>query len=448
MAAAPPKVKIDVWLTDPTKWATNAEDVALSAASEFNEAHPEYQVEITRYDFRLMPAEVARAAEQGTPPDVVEYHDAATRVALDSLRQDGSPLFTPVGPAIAGRTEILGEPVVLDDMVPAVRDYFRYAGELLSVPRTASTMVLYANMDLLARAGVAQPPRTWREVTAACQAVAKVSGGRIHGIAWPIFYWPFLQAVAQQGGLIADHDNGRSGRAEKVNLASSEMMAFVTWWQRLHRDGHYLYTGEPGDFPGCFAAFEDQQVALLLTSSVNASHLPRQGAEHGFTVDIGPLPYNDEAPLAGSVLGGMSLWLAAGLSPAKQDGALAFMQYLNSPRNAAEWARYHCRTPVTRTAADLLEQNGWYGQHPYLRVAGEQLEASDGSAAALGPLIGGHAEIMAELTSAMHDVLSADADPVARFQLANARAQQILDSYNSYCDGPPRRTPDLLTVST
>jgi len=448
MAAAPQKIRIDVWLTDPTKWATKAEDVALPAASEFNEAHPEYQVEITRYDFRMLPAEVARAAERGAPPDVVEYHDAVTRVALDSLGPDGSPLFTPVGRAIAGRAEILGEPVVVDDMVPAVRDYFRYAGELLSMPRTASTMLLFANMDLLAKAGVTQPPRTWREVTAACAAVAKIPGGGVHGIAWPNFYWPFLQAVAQQGGLIADRDNGRSGRAEKVNLASSEMMAFVRWWQRLHQDGNYLYTGEPGDFPGCFAAFQNQQVALLLTSSVDASHLPRRGEQHGFTVGVGPLPYNDEVPLAGNVLGGMSLWLAAGLPSAKQDGALAFMQYLNSSRNAAEWAKHHYRIPITRAAVEVLDRDGWYRRNPHLRVAGDQLEAADGSAAALGPLLGGHAEIMAELTGAMHDVLVDGAEPEARFRHANERAQQILDAYNAYCDGPPRRSPDLLAVST
>ncbi|MET7427260.1 hypothetical protein ABZS58_50570, partial [Dactylosporangium sp. NPDC005555] len=65
MAAALPKIRINVWLTDPTKWATRAEDVALSAAAGFNEAHPEYHVEVTRFDFRMMPSEVARAVERG-----------------------------------------------------------------------------------------------------------------------------------------------------------------------------------------------------------------------------------------------------------------------------------------------------------------------------------------------------------------------------------------------
>jgi len=430
-----------VWVTDPASLPTHGGDVAASAAAEFNAAHPEYQIEIASQDYLTMPEEVARAAAQGDAPDLAEYHFTLTRAALDSLGRDGKRLYTPIDRAIAGRTEILGEPVVLDDMIPVVRDYFRYAGELTSMPRTASGAVLYANMDILAKAGVAEPPRTWREVTAACQAVAKLPGGPTHGIAWPNMYWFFLQAVAQQGGLIADHDNGHSGRAERVDLSSSEMLAFVNWWQSLHQAGHFLYTGKPSDFGGCFTAFENQEVALVLSSSVDASHIPERGERNGFTVKAGPLPYNDEVRFAGNMMGGFSFWLAAGLSQAKQDGALAFLQYLNSPRYAAEWAKRHFRIPVTRSAIEVLEGEGLYRENPNLRVANAQLEASDGSPAVLGPLLGGHADIMAEITSAMHDVLTGDADPAARFAEASVRAQQILDAYNSYCEGPPRRTP-------
>ena len=54
---------------------------------------------------------------------------------------------------------------------------------------------------------------------------------------------------------------------------------------------------------------------------------------------------------------------------------------------------------------------------------------------------------MDEITTAMHDVLVGDAEPVGRFTRATDRGQQLLDAYNSYCLGPPRRTPRDLTVS-
>jgi sn-glycerol 3-phosphate transport system substrate-binding protein len=440
-----PRIGISVWLEKAYvpggSRTTSQPEIEVAATAEFNEAHPEYLVDVKSYDFHTMPAMVARAAEQGNAPDVAELYCSVTRPALDTLARDGSLLFTPVERAIAGRTEILGEPVVLGDMVPAVRDYYGYGGQLASIPRIASTAVLYANMSILAKAGVAAPPRTWREVTAACQAVAQLSGGPAHGITWPNCYWWFLQSVAQQGGLIADRDNGRSGPAEKISLASSEMMAFVAWWQRLRQDGYYLYTGKVWDFDGSFAAFENQQVALVLSSSVDAAHLLRRGERHGFTVKASRMPYNDEVALAGNTVAGSSLWLAAGLSEAKQDGALAFLQHLISSPKAAELARLFQRIPITRAAAEVLDREGWFRRNPNLRVASDQLEAADGSPAALGPLLGRYAAIAGELTSAMHDVLADGAEPVARFTRASERAQQILDAYNAYCAGPPRRSP-------
>jgi sn-glycerol 3-phosphate transport system substrate-binding protein len=438
---------IRVWLSDHRSPLHESQpETALSLASEFNEKHPEYLIDITIEHFHTLPAKVIRAAEQGDAPDIAELDFTGTRAALDAVGEDGTPLFTPVERAIAGRTAILGEPVVHDDMLPAARDYYRYAGELVAMPRSATTVVLFANMSVLAKAGIAEPPRTWREVTTACQAVAQLSGGPPHCITWPNDQWVCMQAVGQQGGLIADRDNGRSGRAEKIDIASDEMLAFVSWWQLLHQQGYYLYTGKDRDFAGCLAAFEDQQVALVLSSSADAPRLLQKGERHGFTVKTSRMPHNDEVRLAGNSAGDHPLWLAAGLSPAQQDGALAFMQYLVSPRNAAEWAKLHNRIPISGAAADILDRQGWFLRNPDFRVASDQLEAADGSPAALGPLLGGYGGIADEITGAMRDILVGDATAVARFTRASAKAQQILDAYNSHCAGPPRRSPLDLSV--
>ena len=445
--ANPSKIRITMWQTDTVLWATSGADVALEAAEEFNQMHPEYQVVVERRDFRTMPAEMVAAAEQGEAPDISEYHHTVTCHALDMVRPDGTPLFIPVERAVAGRSEILGHPVVFDDMLPAVRDFFRVDGELTCVPRTHSTVVLYANLDILARAGITELPRTWREVTAACRAIGELPDGPGHAITWPNTYLLFLQTLAQQGGLLSDHDDGRSGRAEKLDLASAEMLAFANYWQQLHQDGAYLYTGQPIDFDGGFRAFEEQRVAILITSSVDAAHLFARGERQGFRVAVGRMPYNDQVPRRGNMTGGFSMWLTAGLDPVKQDGALAFMQYLVSPRHGAHWARHHHRIPITRAAVEVLEREGFYAAHPDLRVGYDQLEDSDGSPAALGPLLGAHAGIVGELTATMHDVMTAGAEPATRLVEANERAQQLLDAYHARVDGPPRRTPVDLVVS-
>ena len=397
---------IKVWMSHYGPFFRDFLDPMEDAARKFNEAHSNFQVEIIGHDFRDMPIRVARAVGQRDQPDVVGYFYTCARQALDMVDSGGESLFTAVGQGIDGRTEILGEPVLIDDIVPAARDHFTYMGKQMSFPMTASTLLLYANMRILCAAGVQEVPRTWRELVAACRAVAALPGGPAHQITWPNNSWLFLQAIAQQGGLIADRDNGRSGRAEKVMLDSAEMLEFVTWWQRLDRDGYFYYSAEESNWNGCYAAFERQDVAFTLGSSVDAGRLLAMGDQKGFDVKVARMPYNGEVQFAGNMIGGDSLWLRAGLDEAKRDGALAFMQYIVQPRRAAEWHRVNGRLPITRSSADMLEREGWFARHPGLRVASEQLEAGDNSPAALGPVIGAFAGIERALTTAMHDVLS------------------------------------------
>ncbi|MBG0823476.1 extracellular solute-binding protein [Planomonospora sp. ID91781] len=441
------KIVIDVWLADYPFPTYDGEDFLAPVrrrAEEFGRAHPEYRIDIRAVPFPEMAREVARAAGRGTPPDVAGYYASAGRLALDTLGADGRPLFTPVGRAVGGRTEILGEPVVTGDLVPAVRAHHSLGGELLSMPVSATTFLLYANRTLLAEAGVTAIPRTWAEVEDACAAVARLRGGP--AAAWANHGWLFQQALAAQGGLLADNDNGRSGRAETVDLASKEMLAWVEWWRGMHARGHYLHTGTAGDWMGAFEAFAGGRVAFLLDSSKSAEEIVRAGAAAGFEVAVGRMPYNGDVPYAGSAVSGDSLWLADGLDEARRDGALAFMQYLAGPGCAAAWHRATGFVPVTGASAELLEREGWFGEHPHQRVAVEQLRASDCSPAALGPLVGGIAAIHGALTRAMEDVLGHGADPAARFARATGEAQRALDDYNADCAGPAPRTPRSLAV--
>jgi sn-glycerol 3-phosphate transport system substrate-binding protein len=166
------KMIIKIWMNDYGIYFPGFLDPMRDAARKFNEAHPDYQVEIVGQDFRAMPMRVAEAVGKPGEPDVVEYFYTCARQALDMVDSRGKFLFTSVGKAIGGRVEILGEPVLLGDIVPAARDYFTYMGEQMSLPPTASTVVLYANMNILRAAGVHEVPRTWRELVAACRAIA------------------------------------------------------------------------------------------------------------------------------------------------------------------------------------------------------------------------------------------------------------------------------------
>lgn len=411
-------------------------DRMRALAARFNRRQPHHRVEIIGHNWKQLPRAVHREVGRGRTPALVQYFYASAQVAADMRTADGEPLFTPVGKAVDGRTEILGEPVVLDDLVPAVRDYYSRDGTLLCAPTLASTTLLYANTTLLRRAGIAEMPQTWDEVEAACAAVRALADGPPHGIVWPNHGWFFQQALAQQNVPLVDGDNGRSGHARTVDLTSDGMMAYVDWWRRLHENGHYLYTGVPEDWRGSSEAFARQQAAFVLSSSVEAASLVRTGLREGFEVRAARLPGNADVPWAGAVLGGDSFWLADGLDEETRDGALAFVQYMTNVENAVETHRGTGYIPITQAAVRSLEEEGWFVRNPHLRVALDQFAASGHSPAARGALLGPLAAVQDAMVRAMHDVLVSKAAPRERFVLAETRAQRLLDAYNAWRSRP------------
>jgi sn-glycerol 3-phosphate transport system substrate-binding protein len=192
--------------------------------------------------------------------------------------------------------------------------------------------------------------------------------------------------------------------------------------------------------------FAGQELAFVVSSSAVGPIMAHMAAEAGFELTAGPLPHNGDERYAGRLLGGQSLYLTADLPKEKEDGALAFLQHLLNPRNAVLRQRAGGTLPVTVPAREQSAGEGWFEQHPYFRAAVDQVDASDGTPAATGPVVGDLNGIQDVLTAAMHDVLTAGADPRARFAAATAEAQGLLDRHNAACLADPPVTPDTLAI--
>ncbi len=444
---------IEAWLGDSPKVEDSDDhelpgfgDPIVRAAESFNRAHPEYEVRIRKIDFRELPKVVAEAVAQGNPPDLAEYVYTANQVALDTCDRNGEPLFVPVQRAVGDRTKILGEPVIINELVPSARDYWSRGGELVSVPTSVTSNVFYGNKAILERAGVDRLPTTWQELTAACAAVAKLPDGPSHGVAWPNYGWLFHTEVVGQGGLFSDNDNGRTGRSTRVFLDSPEMLNYVQWWQRMHDSGHYYYTGELNDFFGGMAAFASQDVAFVVTSSAVGELMTDMATEAGIELLAGRPPRAGEQPYTGGPFGGQSFFLTAGLPKEKEDGALAFLQHQLNSQHAVE--RMHDRSlPLTQTAYEQAMAEHWVEPFPGFRAATEQVASPNRTPAGAGPLVGNLNGINGVMIAAMEDVLLRGADPTSRFRAATEEAQKLLDRHNAAAFAYPPVTPDALTVT-
>lgn len=443
------KVDIDVWVADlrfpgwMDRWHAQAE--------EFNRIHPQYNVTVKGLDFFWFPKIVAEEAAKGNKPALAEYYFYSSHVARDAINADGSPLFKSVAKAVGDRTEILGEPVVLDDLHPAFRDYYEFQGDLDSMPSVGTTSLLFANKQLLEKAGVSKLPETWEEVNNVCDQVARMQGGPSHAITWSNHGTFVQQAMASQGHYFVNNRNGRDGRATEIDLSSTAMATWVDWWRQLHRDGHYLYAGRIPGWAETLEAYRDQRVAIRISSSNDVNYMAHAAQMGGFDMEVGIFPYNDKVPFHGNAVAGTSLWLTDGLEETAEDGALAFLMWMHNPVNAAQRHKDNSFVPITSASYDLLKNEGWFDEHPEQAITyDDMLRYPSGVIApktglsyppSEGALHGDFAGAQDIMCHAMDDVLARGADPTARFAKATEDAQKLLDDYNAWVSETPRDVP-------
>jgi len=417
-------------------WIAFADDARLGftqdKAAEFNEAHPDYNVEVTSFDsYNTVFEQTQLAIDAGNPPEIIHFFEAATQEALDAVDSNGDPIFASVTDAIAGRSEILGEPVIIDDVVAAADKYYTINDSLYSMPWNTSSTTMFSNMDILNEAGITEPPLTWAEVETACAAISALPDAPSEGcITWPNHGWFFEQSLGQAGTDLVNNDNGRSARATEIDLDSQAAIDYVQWWSDLNQSGDYVYTGIQRDWDGTAAAFNAENVAMLVYSSSDTTVLTETGEENGFEVRSSFMPYNQDVDYAGNLIGGATLWMTNGLEEVAQDGALAFMSFFSNPENAAAWHQITGYIPITNEAIALLESEGWFAENPNAAVASEQLDAAADTPAATGAFVGNFVAIRDVVTAAIEDILVNNVDVAERMASAQAEAQTLLDDYN------------------
>ncbi|MDH5372326.1 MAG: extracellular solute-binding protein [Acidimicrobiia bacterium] len=406
---------------------------AEDAATAFNANHSDYNIKVTSFASYNDAFDAAvLAVDSGEPPALIHFFEAATRQALDAVDEAGNPIFKSVTEAIGGRSEILGEPVVLDDVVSAARNYYTVDGSFYSMPWNTSSTVMFNNMDILNEAGITEPPATWADVEAACEAIAALPDGPSGCITWPNHSWFVEQSMGQVGELLANADNGRSGRATEVYLESDGMLDYLNWWKSLSDAGYYTYTGLQRDWDGTSNAYIAGEVAMLIYSSSDTTFFDENT---DFTNVASFMPRNGDVPYVGNLIGGATIWMLDGMDSATEDGALAFMNFFSNPENAAAWHQLTGYIPITQAAVDLLEAEGWYEESPNSKVASDQLAAAANTPASLGALLGNFVGIRDIITIAIEDILVNDLDVATRIAAANEEANKSLSEYEQLFGG-------------
>ncbi len=189
-------------------------------AKIFGQKYPNIEVKIERVTFReVFQQNQTRLGSGSDTPDIV---------AVDA------PLVASYGSR--GWLSPLDEALTSDelsDMVPALVDSGKYEGKLLAPPIWNSTQLLYYNLDLFDKAGVAPPGAderwTWDQVL---DAAKKLTSGDVFGFQFEQFNRIYqLQPLPQGKGAKVIGDDGLS--VDGI-INSKEWVDAFTWYSDIH----------------------------------------------------------------------------------------------------------------------------------------------------------------------------------------------------------------------
>lgn len=332
-------------------WAMGQEgEIVTQLLPEFERRNPGIRVEVQQLPWTAAHEKLLTAFAGDALPDVC------------GLGNTWIPEFALLG-ALAPLDGQIARTPALDpkDYFPGAWDSGVIDGRLYAVPWYVETRLPFYRRDLLAKAGIAQPPRDWNEWRTAMAAIKREVGDQRYAILLPLNeFEPLLNlGIQQPEGLL--RDNGRYGNFRsagfKRTLAFYKEMFDRGWAPRMSNTEISNVWNEFGR--GFFSFY----VSGPWNISEFRNRLSPQVADAWMTM---PLPGPD-GPGA-SVANGTSLVVFRGSQ--RKDAAWKLVAYLSEPKVQLQLHALIGDLPPRRSAW----ANPQLADDPYAAAFRDQLE--------------------------------------------------------------------------
>ena len=296
------------------------------------------KVDLQVIDWNSIDQQVTTMIQNNQPPDVLNLNSFSS-YAKDGLLYSGDEVLSPG---------------TRDDFLPAFAEGGTYQGKLYGFPILASARAFFFNRDLLAKAGVTAPPRTWDELVQVAKRVQALGGGAI-GYALPLG-----PEEAQAEWSIWMWNNGgewKSGDAWAINSPKNvETLQFLAALANTHKVTQ-VNPGKTNRTDGAFQLFKDGKVGMVMGFSPLAKQLDAEGkVQYGVT----QMPTNTGA----AVTLGVEDYLMAFKKQGNQEAVRRFLDLYYKPEQITRWIGAEGFLPVTKSGRERM--SGDEKLKPYL----------------------------------------------------------------------------------
>jgi multiple sugar transport system substrate-binding protein len=298
------------------------------------------KVDLQVIDWNSIDQQVTTMVQNNQPPDVLNLN------SFSSYAKDG--LLHPADDVLSPRTR--------DDFLPAFAEGGKFRGAQYGFPILASARAFFYNKRLFAQAGIAAPPKTWKEFVAAGQKLGQLGGGVI-GYALPLG-----PEEAQAEWSIWMWNNGgdwKSGDRWTINSDRNvQTLQFLADLANRHRLTQ-VNPGKTNRTDGAFQLFKDGKVGMVMGFSPFAAQLD---ADKRVEYGVAAMPTNVET----SVTLGVQDYLMAFKKKDNREAVKQFLDLYYQPETISRWIGAEGFLPVTKSGVERMRANA--ALRPYLEV--------------------------------------------------------------------------------
>lgn len=393
-------------------------DTFSEIVDDFNNSSDVYRVHLQQKgNYTEVFNRGVEAFNHGNPPHILQVYEVATQ----TMRLNPA-MYTPVDQLMVQNVKRYDPAIYID----AVREFYSYNGEMLSLPWNASTGVMLYNKEAFSNAGLdpESPPQTWDELVH-CSKKLVEAGYYGFTTAWPAAY--HLEHLCSWHNLpFATEENGFSGLGARLDFNGPYQARHLSNLVEWEKQGIFTYRGRFTTEPE--ALFKSGKCGILLQGANRYALL--KGA---FPIGAGFIPHYpdiDGAPHRLNI-GGSSFWAISGFDETVNRGVAQFFSYLSQPEVQSYWLEKTGYLPITEAAFYLSRKRGHYKDNPAAAIA--ILEVMNGNATPYtkGIRLGDYTNVREVIIDAIEAALEGKCTAEEALEEACQKGNELLNQFEA-----------------